>query len=128
MLCPLNILVVAARQRLRSQPFIQAKTDRQTENSHGCPVPPPGRREGGPRDGGPVLAVAGPAAIAEQGAVHGQLPVVDEEEEMGGEGERRQHQQQCQSKGKACGEAGLVLSRRYGVAGVHVRVFPPDPA
>ena len=46
----------------------------------------PGRPQGKPGGSGPVLAVAGPAAISEQGAVHRQQPVVDEEE-MGGEGE-----------------------------------------
>ena len=80
-----------------------------------------------PGGSGPVLAVASPAAIAEQGAVHRQQPVVDEEE-MGGEGEGERHQQQGEGEGKgtACGEAGLVLSRRHGVAGVHVRASPPE--
>ena len=55
--------------------------------------------------------------------MHRQQPVVDEEE-MGGEGEGERHQQQ--GKGTACGEARLVLSRRHGVAGVHVRASPPE--
>ena len=95
-------------------------------SSHGRRlVLPPGRREGEPGGSGPFLAVAGPAAISEQGAVHRQQPVVDEEE-MGGEGEGERHQQQGEGKGTACGEAGLVLSRRHGVAGVHVRASPPE--
>lgn len=106
---------------MAAQPFNHAHGTRTGErgSSHGRRlVLPPGRREGGPRGGGRVLAVAGPAAVAEQGAVRGQQPVVDEEEEMGGEGERHQHQQQ-QQQGESKGEACLVLSRRHGVAGVH---------
>jgi len=108
-----------------AQPFNHAHGTRgRVGSSHGRRlVLPPGRREGEPGGSGPVLAVAGPAAISEQGAVHRQQPVVDEEE-MGGEGEGERHQQQ--GKGTACGEARLVLSRRHGVAGVHVRASPPE--
>jgi len=114
-----------------AQPFNHAHGTRgRVGSSHGRRlVLPPGRREGEPGSSGPVLAFSGPAAISEQGAVHRQQPVVDEEE-MGGEGEGERHQQQGEgkAKGTACGEAGLVLSRRHGVAGVHVRVSPPESA
>lgn len=91
---------------------------RSTESCHGrrsrVVLLPPRRREGEPRGGRPVLSVAGPEAIAEQGAVRQQQPVVDEAK-MGGEGEQRQ--QQGKGKRKAC----LVLPCGHGLAGVHVR-------
>lgn len=91
---------------------------RSTESCHGrrsrVVLLPPRRREGEPRGGRPVLSVAGPEAIAEQGAVRQQQPVVDEAK-MGGEGEQRQ--QQGKGKRKAC----LVLPCGHGLAGVHHR-------
>ena len=109
-----------------------ARADRrEPESSHGrgsSVVLPPSRREGEPRGGRPALAVAGPGAIAEQGAVRQKRQPVVDEAKMGGEGEQRQLQGKSESKRKAC----LVLSCGHGLAGVHVRFsfFPlilPDP-
>lgn len=89
-----------------------------TGESHGRGsrvVLPPSRRESEPRGGRPALPVAGPEAVAEQGAVRQQRQPVVDEAKMGGEGEQRQQQGNGKGKSKAC----LVLSCRHGLAGVH---------